>query len=164
MTAVADRATAHFITCAHCVYPRGLLVDYAKLKRIPGKSQNALCVSKNILRFEYSILNSSEILPIGFTFDKKEAFTADQPTPIHTCLISIKWLVSDNMDHISSIEEGSKTPYTRAINVLVKLRNSPFEYLSRHSNFGKILFSLLLFVLYNAYLIGCIVRKAQYIY
>ena len=68
------------------------------------------------------------------------------------------------MDHISIIEEGSKGPYTRAINVLVKLRNAPFEYLSRHSNFGKILFSLVLFVLYNAYLIGCIVRKALYIY
>ena len=67
------------------------------------------------------------------------------------------------MDHISIIEEGSKGPYTRAINVLVKLRNAPFEYLSRHSNFGKILFSLVLFVLYNAYLIGCIVRKVQYI-
>ena len=106
----------------------------------------------------------SEILLIGFTFDKKEAFTADQPALIHMCLISIKWLVSDNMDHISIIEEGSKGPYTRAINVLVKLRNAPFEYLSRHSNFGKILFSLVLFVLYNAYLIGCIVRKVQYIY
>jgi len=65
------------------------------------------------------------------------------------------------MDHISIIEEGSKSPYTRAINVLVKLRNAPFEYLSRHSNFGKILFSLVLFVLYNAYLIGCIVRKVK---
>ena len=33
----------------------------------------------------------SEILLIGFTFDKKEAFTADQPAPIHTrCRISIK--------------------------------------------------------------------------
>ena len=63
MTAVADRTTAHFITCAHYVYPRGLLVDHAKWKRIPGKSQNA---------------------PIGFTFDKKEAFTADQPTRKHT--------------------------------------------------------------------------------
>ena len=55
---VADRATAHVDTCAHCVYLPGLFVDYAKLKRIPRKSQNALCLSKNIFRFEYYILNS----------------------------------------------------------------------------------------------------------
>ena len=29
----------------------------------------------------------SEILLIGFTFDKKEAFTADQPALIHMCRI-----------------------------------------------------------------------------
>ena len=29
----------------------------------------------------------SEILLIGLTFDKKEAFTADQPAFVYTCLI-----------------------------------------------------------------------------
>ena len=64
------------------------------------------------------------------------------------------------MDNISIIE-SSQDPYTRVINVLVRLRNAPFEYLSRHSNYGKILFSLVFFILYNAYLIGCIVKQVD---
>lgn len=64
------------------------------------------------------------------------------------------------MDNIS-ILETSKSPYGRAMNGLVRLRNAPFEYLSKNSNYAKIFFGLTLFVLYNAYLIGCIIRQAS---
>ena len=67
----------------------------------------------------------------------------------------------DTMAENISIIESSKDPYTRAINVLVRLRNAPFEYLSRHSNYAKIIFSFVFFVLYNAYLIGCIVKQVD---
>ena len=61
-------------------------------------------------------------------------------------------------DNISALKI-SQDPYTRAIERLVRIRDAPFEYLSRHSNYGKILFSLVFFVLYNAYLIGCIGKR-----
>ena len=54
-----------------------------------------------------------------------------------------------------------KNFFVKVVDVFVTARNAPFIYLSENPVIGKAVIYFSLFVLYNAYLIGCIVKQVQ---
>ena len=62
----------------------------------------------------------------------------------------------ENIDNDKFARTG---PFEKAVNLLVKARNSPFEYLSKNPKATNAVIKATLFILYNGYFIGCISKQ-----